>query len=647
MRIYTCIVNAYDTLKPLPSAMRGVCFSDDPDISSHGWEVRPLMYPSGSSRDISWRHKWGSHALFPGEDTLWIDASYLLHDLPPVVECGMFRHYNPRVRSIADEIQYIDLCGRWEGEQDRMLAVAALERYKTEGYTDDLGRHPETGFLVRQDTPAVRRLNEIMLAECCIAGSRDQTVFDYAAWRVGLDWDRLSGTSKDNQYATLYSAGHANIARPRIYYFTPYDKRGLGYAYNQCCQLVPNDAWICLVDADVMLFPSNFGDIIAAAIQRHPEYDVFVTRTTRAGADHARYTIGPEVEQERDLVKIRESILRWQAEHVNEVTPLNTDIIGHVMVFRKSLWNQVPFPSEGDHRASVWTPGKRLSRVLGVDTAWSGMLAGKRVGMIEGLVACHYYRMGMDDGAHKQWIEANTLEGEVSIMPMGDKMIHYFVPYSREGLGKAYNNACRIVPDGDWICLMDADVMLFPSNFGDIVEDAITRDPEVDVWTCMVTRVSCNEKAVCPGGKRDEDRDLHSLKQKAMNQAKEKAGVVSRLEARTLAGYFLLFRKEFWEKHPFPEGGGVLCVDTGWSQGLKATFGLIEGLLAIHYYSLAEERSNHVRFLRNSRKREPEVHQVIRGYKQSAKTAKEVYEERIARKRALTKRPNNGRQTGK
>ncbi len=605
MRVYTCIVNSYDSLKPLPPGVEGVCFSDDPDLASHGWEVRPLMYPSGSSRDISWRHKWGSHALFPGEDTLWIDASYSLQALPPPSECALFRHYNTRVRSISDEIGYITLCKRWEGVRDRLLAEYALKRYRAEGYTDASGRHAETGFLVRKDTPGTRRLNEVMLAECCIAGSRDQTVFEYAAWRAGVELEFLEGTSKSNKYAALFSAGHATPARPRIYYFTPYDKRGLGYAYNQCCQLVPNDAWICLVDSDVMLFPSNFGDVIADAIHKHPEYDVFVTRCTRAGADTARYTIGDEVANEQNLVRLRESILKWQAEHVGEVSPLKSDIIGHVMVFKKRLWNEVPFPTEGDFRATAWTPDRRAARVLGVDTAWSRRLrdAGKRVGMLDGVVACHYYRMGIDNAAHKCFLEANLQDGEVSVMPMGESNVHYFVPYSREGLARAYNNACSIVPDGDWICLMDADVMLFPSNFGDIVEQAVNADPEVDVWTCMTTRINCNERTVCPGGQRSGERDLVKLRQAACDHAKLHEGQTERLPTQWLAGYFLLFRKELWKEHPFVEqcsGKKVMGVDTGWSNAVHKAgkkFGLIKGLLAVHYYSLGGNRVAHIREL--------------------------------------------------
>lgn len=181
--------------------------------------------------------------------------------------------------------------------------------------------------------------------------------------------------------------------------------------------------------------------------------------------------------------------------------------------------------------------------------------------------------------------------------------IYYFVPYHKDGLGVAYNKCCEIVPGGSWICIMDADVMLFPSRFGDIVQSAIRAMPEVDVWTTMVTRISNAERKVCPGGQRDEERDLVKLKEKALKHAIDNAGRVSLLETPALAGYFMLFRKEFWEKNPFPahsSGRCVLWIDTHWSMGAKANgakFGLIEGLLAVHYYSLEGQRGSHMKEL--------------------------------------------------
>ena len=193
-------------------------------------------------------------------------------------------------------------------------------------------------------------------------------------------------------------------------------------------------------------------------------------------------------------------------------------------------------------------------------------------------------------------------------IPMAES-VYYFTPYDKRGVGVAYNECCKIVPSGAWICLMDADVMLFPSHFGDIVQEALRARPDIDIWTCMVTRVNNAEKIVCPQGRKSEERDLVKLKQASCHHSNMMRGKVSDFEFKSLAGYFLLFRKEFWEKHPFPERSGhrgIMGIDTEWSQKCHregAKFGLIEGLLAVHYYSLGENRDAHIRELEGNVKK--------------------------------------------
>jgi hypothetical protein len=195
---------------------------------------------------------------------------------------------------------------------------------------------------------------------------------------------------------------------------------------------------------------------------------------------------------------------------------------------------------------------------------------------------------------------------------------------------------------------MDADLMLFPCTYGNIIEAAIEGDPGVDVWTCMVTRVSCNENVVCPGGKRWEERDLVHLQHSACEHARLNSGKCTRLNTPWLAGYFLLFRKSLWKEFPFPEMGiggrggtkmsRVMSIDTGWSNTLSKagkTFGLINGLLAVHYYSLDGDRIGHIRELEQRYSEPPPA--VVRGYSKSGKPAKEVWAERQAKKQALRK----------
>jgi GT2 family glycosyltransferase len=188
--------------------------------------------------------------------------------------------------------------------------------------------------------------------------------------------------------------------------------------------------------------------------------------------------------------------------------------------------------------------------------------------------------------------------------PVQDAQIYYMTPFSRRGLGVAYNKHCAAVPDGAWICIMDSDIMLFPSDWGNIIEDAIKKEPTVDVWTCCATRATTNDKIICPGGRMDQERNLVVLHDKAVKWAKDNRGETTILPYTvSMAGHLMVFRKSLWRKHRFAEvvdGKRVMGIDTEWTSRLYEDgrkFGLINGLLAVHYYSLGENRADHIKEL--------------------------------------------------
>lgn len=172
------------------------------------------------------------------------------------------------------------------------------------------------------------------------------------------------------------------------YFFTPYHDAGLGYAYNQCCAIVPNDDdWICLLDADVMLFPSDFGRQIRNAVQHAPQFDLFTCRATRIYKNSQQQYPGP-IREERDLVKLHDKALQVSA-RAEQATELSGSVSGFFLLFRKKLWKEIQFP----------VVGSKGHHILGIDTEWVIRLraAGKRVGLLNNLLAVHYYRLGTGD----------------------------------------------------------------------------------------------------------------------------------------------------------------------------------------------------------------------------------------------------------
>lgn len=176
-----------------------------------------------------------------------------------------------------------------------------------------------------------------------------------------------------------------------IYYFQPYDTRGLGYAYNSHCKLVPNaDDWICLFDSDTMFFSSqHIQEVLESVVARfHPQFAAFTCVTNRA-YKRSRQQLQMGIREQRDLVVLK-SRADWQFNHrVNRVEELTTSINGHFLFFPKSLWQQVPFSPVGvDSRG-------RHHHIMGVDTEWHRQLRanGLKMGLIHQLMLVHFYRM--------------------------------------------------------------------------------------------------------------------------------------------------------------------------------------------------------------------------------------------------------------
>ena len=401
LRIYTAIFGGYDTLQPLPEGVTGVCFTDA-QIAARGWELRQSQFADADPRLRARHHKCMSHVLFPGETTLWIDGNIQVWSLPPEREFATF-HHKMGIKGIGAEIEECARCVKFTGDENN-VAAHRMAAWKSEGFPDSQG-HPETCVLMRG--PGTAAFNELWW-ELVQQVRRDQTSCDYAVWKTGLKWEPWSGTVLDNEHVRQVNhEPHPTPPAERIFYFTPYDPRGLGVAYNNCCRIVPDDAWVCVMDADVMLFPSYFGDAVQAAIAKDPGVDVWTTCATRINCNREIVCPGGREDEERDLAQLYRKSTDWAKAHEGQVERMRTQWLGgYFMLFRKSLWNQYPFP-EMIQKTS--RGARRGCTVLGIDTTWSNELhkAGKVFGLIKGLLAVHYYSLDGNRANHFYELERN------------------------------------------------------------------------------------------------------------------------------------------------------------------------------------------------------------------------------------------------
>jgi hypothetical protein len=256
---------------------------------------------------------------------------------------------------------------------------------------------PETRVLYRKRNSRTEAFNCAWWNELDNRTIRDQVSFAYARWVSGATLDLLPRHIFQKPLEGNFTAVPH---RPRIYYFSPFDRRGLGWAYNSCCSIVPSDdCWICCLDFDVMLFPSSIGILIENVISKHGAYyDYFTCLTNRVLANWM--CVGGKISGERDLVNLYKLAMDRIDQHGTNVSKWEQGFAGYFMLFRKKLWREIPFPT-------VATAGEKQCRVLGIDTEWYRRLkaAGKRIGCIDGLTAVHYYRMAEQHADHRHMLE--------------------------------------------------------------------------------------------------------------------------------------------------------------------------------------------------------------------------------------------------
>lgn len=208
--VYTAISGGYDALKRpavLPRDCDFVCFTDDPDLRSDVWQMRPFdmfhVDPTRMARYV----KTHPHVYFPDhEHSIWVDANLLLRgDVRAFVDAlsderpfAAFVHpHRDCVYAEADEIVARG------GLDDERVVRRQVDGYRREGHPEHAGL-VETNVLVRRhDDPRVVALMTAWWREIDNGSKRDQLSLPVVARRAGFDVAPLAprGTSVRNHPA--------------------------------------------------------------------------------------------------------------------------------------------------------------------------------------------------------------------------------------------------------------------------------------------------------------------------------------------------------------------------------------------------------------------------------------------------------------
>lgn len=164
--------------------------------------------------------------------------------------------------------------------------------------------------------------------------------------------------------------------------------------------------------------------------------------------------------------------------------------------------------------------------------------------------------------------------------------IWYSNPYSTEkNIGKALNEFCELVPDNDWICLQDGDMMYLTPDWGVQIERVIQKyGNHFSLIGCVTNRLGRNIQTV-----QGVDYDNHDIKyhyQKAIDLREQHFAEVEDITAKKyVAGLFMLFPKRLWNEIKFKEN--TPSFDDEFSKEVirkGGKLGLMKGLYVYHWY---------------------------------------------------------------
>jgi GT2 family glycosyltransferase len=165
--------------------------------------------------------------------------------------------------------------------------------------------------------------------------------------------------------------------------------------------------------------------------------------------------------------------------------------------------------------------------------------------------------------------------------------VHICIPYSiTKNLGAAYNETMARIPDGDAACFIDYDVQLLTPDAGKIIHEYANLHPN-SLLTCFTNRATTFAKAQLLTGVPSEDTNIRNHIDLAEKQKEHLYKVTPIL--KDISGFLMVLSKSLWRKHPFPDNGHCLGIDTSYSRSIRRA-GLkvlrMDGLYVFHQYRL-------------------------------------------------------------
>lgn len=209
MIVFTVIIGAYDSLKPIKARNEGwryVCITDDVSIEPNGWELVHIsrLNPPEKLEGVRlqrWSKVIGGVQFFKC-DTIYVDGSHEI--VKDVTEL-----YQRLTMNIAFKKHPIRNCYVEEGEACKRLQKAAtwlinrqITEYKAQGLPLGFGMY-ETGIIIRRYNSDVVRMCSLWASEIENFTHRDQLSVTWALFKTGIQYD-VFDSAEFNKYIKIH-----------------------------------------------------------------------------------------------------------------------------------------------------------------------------------------------------------------------------------------------------------------------------------------------------------------------------------------------------------------------------------------------------------------------------------------------------------
>lgn len=388
--IYTVNLGNYDTVKPaLPEiGVKYILFTDDKKYKVNGWDsvyIKPKTDKLRQSREI----KINVHK-FIKEDFdfyIYIDANYtILKSLFTYAKRyytgGFLAHKHPSRNCLFDESTRVIE----KNIDHKDVIIPQIRRYIAAGMPKRFGL-TENGFFIRDSS--LNDFCEKWYDEVEKGSYRDQISLAYCVFKYkprinAMNNNYFNGYLQLRPHIGLRDLGNVPkaVSAPKVWYFTPgRGDKDLGSAYNDCCELVPDNDWICLMDGDVMFLNPFWSKQIEDIISLHGyKYPLISCVTNRLGLE---WQLPFGFSEDPDILnhaKIADDLFDKK---YSEVIPSPQPTAGLFMLFPKTTWNRVKFkPGLASETIFVdWDFSSRVMENIG------------KIGIATGLYLFHFYRL--------------------------------------------------------------------------------------------------------------------------------------------------------------------------------------------------------------------------------------------------------------